>query len=99
WLIVLTLVLLLSAASLGGLFLIQRRAQAAERAAMQRYATAELERRVDARTADLARVNDQLGQEIAERRATEAELRAAQASLVQVGKLAALGQMSASLSH
>ncbi|MDO5371430.1 sensor histidine kinase, partial [Paracoccus sp. (in: a-proteobacteria)] len=48
---------------------------------------------------DLARLNGQLEQEVAERRATEAELRAAQASLVQVGKLAALGQMSASLSH
>ena len=51
------------------------------------------------RTAELALLNRQLGQEVAERRATEAELRAAQDSLVQVGKLAALGQMSASLSH
>lgn len=90
-----SLVLLLSAAVFGALMLRQRRARIAERLA----ATAELERRVIARTADLARVNDQLGQEIAERRATEAELRAAQTSLVQVGKLAALGQMSASLSH
>lgn len=96
---VLCLVLLLSAAGFGALMLRQRRAQAAERLAMQRFATAEMERRVTARTADLARVNSQLEQEIAERRATEAELRAAQDSLVQVGKLAALGQMSASLSH
>ncbi|WP_246026548.1 sensor histidine kinase [Paracoccus luteus] len=99
WRIVGSLVLLMCAAAFGGLFVIQRRARVAERLAMQRYATAELERRVEARTADLARVNSQLGQEIAERRATERELRAAQASLVQVGKLAALGQMSASLSH
>ncbi|MDQ7777427.1 sensor histidine kinase [Paracoccus aminovorans] len=90
-----SLVLLLSAAVFGALMLRQRRARLRERLA----ATAELERRVIARTADLARVNEQLGQEIAERRATEAELRAAQVSLVQVGKLAALGQMSASLSH
>lgn len=90
-----SLVLLLSAAGFGALMLRQRRARLRERLA----ATEELERRVIARTADLARVNEQLGQEIAERRATEAELRAAQVSLVQVGKLAALGQMSASLSH
>lgn len=90
-----SLLLLLSAAVFGALMLRQRRARLRERLA----ATEELERRVIARTADLARVNEQLGQEIAERRATEAELRAAQHSLVQVGKLAALGQMSASLSH
>ncbi|MDK8873032.1 ATP-binding protein [Paracoccus sp. SSJ] len=96
---VLSLALLLSVAGFGLMMWRQRRAQAAERLAMQQFATAELERRVVERTADLARVNDQLELEIAERRATEAELRAAQASLVQVGKLAALGQMSASLSH
>ncbi|QRZ15806.1 sensor histidine kinase [Paracoccus methylovorus] len=96
---VISLLLLLSVAGFGLLMWRQRRAQAAERLAMQQFATAELERRVTRRTADLARVNAQLEQEIAERRATEAELRAAQASLVQVGKLAALGQMSASLSH
>lgn len=90
-----SLVLLLSAGVFGALMLRQRRARLRERLA----ATEELERRVIARTADLARANEQLGQEIAERRATEAELRAAQDSLVQVGKLAALGQMSASLSH
>lgn len=90
-----SLVLLLAAALSGALMLRQRRARLAERLA----ATEALERRVAARTADLARVNRQLEQEIAERRATEAELRAAQASLVQVGKLAALGQMSAALSH
>ncbi|WP_134680179.1 sensor histidine kinase [Paracoccus ravus] len=94
-----SLVLLLSAGGIAGLMWRQRRAQAAERLALERFAHAELERRVVERTAALARANGQLEQEIAERRATEAELRAAQASLVQVGKLAALGQMSASLSH
>ncbi len=96
---ILSLLLLVFAALIGVALLYQRRARVAERLAMQRYATIELERRVQARTADLARVNVQLEQEINERRATEAELRAAQASLVQTGKLAALGQMSASLSH
>ncbi|PZQ48435.1 MAG: two-component sensor histidine kinase [Rhodovulum sulfidophilum] len=95
----LSLAPLLSAAGFGGLMWRQRRVQAAERRELRRLATAELERRVVARTSDLARVNGQLEQEIAERRATEAELRAAQESLVQVGKLAALGQMSAALSH
>lgn len=90
-----SMVLLVAAALSAALMLRQRRARIAERLA----ATAELEARVIARTADLARVNGQLEQEIAERRATEAELRAAQDSLVQVGKLAALGQMSAALSH
>lgn len=90
-----SLALLLAAIGFAALMLRQRRARLAERLA----ATVELERRVIERTADLARVNSQLEQEITERRATEAELRAAQESLVQVGKLAALGQMSASLSH
>lgn len=94
-LVALSMLLLCSAAIFGALMLRQRRARIAERLA----ATAQLEDRVIQRTADLARVNSQLEQEISERRATEAELRAAQASLVQVGKLAALGQMSASLSH
>lgn len=96
---VFSVIILLCAAFWGVLWWSQRRAQIAERLAMQEYATAELERRVIERTADLARVNSQLEQEIYERRATEIELRNAQANLVQAGKLAALGQMSASLSH
>ena len=96
---VFTVMLLLGAGALGALILLQRRARAAERIALQQQANAELERRVQERTAELALLNRQLGQEVAERRATEADLRAAQDSLVQVGKLAALGQMSASLSH
>ncbi len=66
---------------------------------LQRAAQAELEHRVDERTADLALVNRQLETEVAERRATEQQLRQTQADLVQAGKLAALGQMSAALSH
>jgi two-component system C4-dicarboxylate transport sensor histidine kinase DctB len=45
------------------------------------------------------RVNRQIETEVAERRLTEQELRRTQADLVQAGKLAALGQMSAALSH
>lgn len=70
-----------------------------QRRALQAEARRTLERRVAERTADLGRVNALIETEIAERRATEAELRRTQADLVQAGKLAALGRMSAALSH
>ncbi|WP_407073551.1 ATP-binding protein [Rhizobium sp. AQ_MP] len=70
---------------LGLAVVIQRRARLQERMHMQIEAQAELERRVEERTADLARVNSQLRQ--------------TQADLIQAGKLAGLGQMSAALSH
>jgi two-component system, NtrC family, C4-dicarboxylate transport sensor histidine kinase DctB len=70
---------------LGLAVVIQRRARLQERMHMQIEAQAELERRVEERTADLARVNLQLRQ--------------TQADLIQAGKLAGLGQMSAALSH
>ncbi|MBD3764056.1 MAG: sensor histidine kinase [Rhodobacterales bacterium] len=92
-------VLLLGVALSVGLILWQRRARLAERIALQTAAQAELEARVAARTADLARVNAQLEREIAGHRATESALRRTQRDLVQAGKLAALGQMSAALSH
>ncbi|MES2540157.1 MAG: ATP-binding protein [Pseudomonadota bacterium] len=65
--------------------LIQRRARLAERLAIQAAAQADLERQVAERTADLTRAND--------------DLHRMQADLVQAGKLAALGRMSAALSH
>ncbi|MBD0414308.1 sensor histidine kinase [Oryzicola mucosus] len=91
--------LVLGLAALAGLILWQRRARLAERLELQRSARIELEQRVDERTATLASVNRQLETEIDERRATERQLRQTQADLVQAGKLAALGQMSAALSH
>ena len=63
----------------------QRRARLAERLAIQAAAQANLERQVAERTADLTRAND--------------DLHRMQADLVQAGKLAALGRMSAALSH
>ncbi|MPZ09498.1 MAG: two-component sensor histidine kinase [Kiloniellaceae bacterium] len=60
------------------LVVLQRRARLVERIEYQRRASEELERRVEERTADLRRAQD---------------------DLVQAGKLAALGQMSAALSH
>ncbi len=62
------------------------------RAAQRMRARKLLERRVDERTAALSH-------EITERRRTEETLRRTQAGLVQAGKLSALGQMSAALSH
>ena len=91
--------LLLGLATLAGAIILQRRARLAERMEMQRSAQAELEHRVEERTADLALVNRQLETEVAERRATEQQLRQTQSDLIQAGKLAALGQMSAALSH
>jgi two-component system C4-dicarboxylate transport sensor histidine kinase DctB len=90
---------LLCALVLVAAVVLQRRARIAERIRLAADAKTELETRVRERTADLARVNSHLEQEITERRATEADLRAAQANLLRVGKLAALGQMSATLSH
>ncbi|NOD75261.1 MULTISPECIES: ATP-binding protein [unclassified Ruegeria] len=62
-------------------------------------ANAVLESRVAKRTLDLTVANDSLQKEVAERQEAEAALRRAQADLVQAGKLSALGQMSAGISH
>ena len=91
--------LMLGLAALAGFVLLQRRARLAERMEMQRFAREELERRVEERTHDLALVNTRLETEVVERRTAEQQLRQTQADLIQAGKLAALGQMSAALSH
>jgi two-component system C4-dicarboxylate transport sensor histidine kinase DctB len=78
---------------------LQRRAQLMERIARQHDQQAELEARVRDRTRDLDTANARLRAEVEERRTAEHQLRRTQAELVQAGKLAALGQMSAALSH
>jgi len=96
------LMLVVLAVALGSMALavmVQRRARLRERLQMQTEAQAELERRVVARTSELASVNVRLEAEIGERKAAEQDLHKAQADLVQASKLAALGQMSAALSH
>lgn len=77
----------------------QRRARLRERLSIQAEAQAQLEERVTVRTLELAQLNARLEGEVAERRLAEAELRRTQRHLVQSAKLAALGQMSATLSH
>ena len=62
-------------------------------------ANARLEDRVALRTAELSILNADLRREVQERVDAEARLKKAQADLVQAGKLSALGQMSAGISH
>ncbi|MCA0044591.1 sensor histidine kinase [Celeribacter litoreus] len=62
-------------------------------------ANTRLEARVAARTEALEIANRELLREVAEREEAEARLKRAQADLVQAGKLSALGEMSAGISH
>ena len=58
-----------------------------------------LEQRVSERTRDLVTANEKLALEIEQRRLAEAHLRQTQDELIHAGKLAALGDMSAAISH
>lgn len=77
----------------------QRRGALAEQLLVEAELKSALERRVQERTAELSEVNENLRREVAERQEAEAALKKAQADLVQAGKLSALGQMSAGISH
>ncbi|MBV7379757.1 sensor histidine kinase [Maritimibacter dapengensis] len=82
------------------LFLVgQNRRALADKLAVEAAANARLEARVEERTRELTAVNADLRREVAERKETEAALKRAQDELVQAGKLSALGQMSAGISH
>lgn len=72
---------------------------AMERRRTLAIANAALEERVAARTQALEAANTDLRREVQERQEAEAALKRAQAELVQAGKLSALGQMSAGISH
>lgn len=72
---------------------------AMERRRVLAVANAELEARVAARTKALSQTNAALRREVTEREEAEAALKKAQGELVQAGKLSALGQMSAGISH
>jgi two-component system C4-dicarboxylate transport sensor histidine kinase DctB len=58
-----------------------------------------LERMVDERTASLARMTQDLSKEVDVRRQAEQQLHITQNELFQAGKMAVLGQMSASITH
>ena len=92
--------LLVCVIAAGGIaILIVRREEFVRQERRNRASALRLERRVQSRTADLRRTNVLLEQEVREREQAEADLRLAQAELVQAAKLATLGRMSAALSH
>jgi len=94
-------VALLSVALLAGLtgILLRRRQRARARAAEDEAARIDLERQVDARTAELRQANDQLNLEIEERRRLEKGRQDLQDELIQANKLATLGQIAAGVAH
>jgi two-component system C4-dicarboxylate transport sensor histidine kinase DctB len=84
------------------LYLLQRRRIVAQELAAKedlRRLNEDLERKVTRRTDALSRSNKALKVEIAERWRAEAVLKSTLQELVQAGKMVALGQMSASITH
>lgn len=86
-------------AAAAGFILLTRRREARRKRRRERAAAIRLERKVRHRTRELREANARLEIEVDERRNAEAALRKAQRDLIQTAKLAALGQMSAGLSH
>ncbi|WP_135076647.1 ATP-binding protein [Terasakiella sp. SH-1] len=88
------------------LYIVQRRNMITHRLAYQEkhqktleQAAIELEHRVKRRTQALSEANNRLEEEIKERLKAENDLHMAQDELIQAGKLAALGQMAAGITH
>lgn len=76
----------------------RREELAAARAELQRV-NAELDARIEERTAELVQANLRLESKVAELKDAQAILEATQSDLVQGGKLAVLGQMAAGVTH
>ena len=91
--------LLAALVGMAGWFMVQRRLQLEMRLRRDKASAIRLERQVRQRTAALSATNASLAREVEERARTEDKLRRTQNELVQSAKLAALGQMSATLSH
>ncbi len=84
----------------GSLYLVSERRRAlAGRLALEAEANLRLEEQVTRRTRALTDANAELTREVRERKEAEAALKQAQAELVRAGRLSALGQMSAGISH
>ena len=79
-----------------GVFALQMRRRALR---LERESHALLERRVAERTSELRATNLRLADEIEERRRASVALQQKQDELIQAGKLAAIGQLSAALAH
>lgn len=79
--------------------LLYRRQRAERRAAEEIAARAELETRVEIRTAELRTINTQLSAEMDERQKAETKLQTARDELVQASRLAVLGQITAGVAH
>jgi two-component system C4-dicarboxylate transport sensor histidine kinase DctB len=79
--------------------LMRWRMQASVRAARQEAARAELELRVQERTAELRSTNRRLTVEMEERRRAEAHVHRMKDQLIQSNKLATLGQIAAGVAH
>lgn len=88
-----------AALALAVLVLAQRRARILERIRVEKTQRGLLEKMVQERTSDLDEANVSLRAEVNERKTAEDRLRRTQKDLVQAGKLAALGKMSAAISH
>jgi two-component system C4-dicarboxylate transport sensor histidine kinase DctB len=78
---------------------LRRRLQAEAESRQREAARADLERLVGERTAELSTANAELSRQIEERRRAEAARELLRDELVQASKLAALGQIVASVAH